>query len=320
MTAPLLQAVPNFSEGRDTRVVADIVAAMRDAGAEVLDWSMDPDHHRAVVTVVGSPDAVEEAALAGARVAVERIDLRGHRGVHPRIGSLDVLPFVPLAGVGMDEARRRAFRTGERLAREIGVPVYYYAQASDPPGRGLRELRRGGFETLVHGWPEGRRADVVPENWLHAGAHPSAGATCVGARRPLLAWNVYVEGVSRATAAAIARELRERDGGFTGVRALALMLPSTRRVQISMNLEDLEATSPMAVFARIETRLAERGGRVTQTEVIGMVPDRLVVAAAAERLSLTADAGGRVLSARLLQYVMRTNGAAQATTRDGPTS
>jgi glutamate formiminotransferase len=320
MTAPLLQAVPNFSEGRDPHVVNAIVAAMRSAGADVLDWSADPDHNRAVVTVVGSPDVVEEAAVAGAHVAVRQIDLRRHRGVHPRIGSLDVLPFVPLAGIGMDEARRRARRTGERLAAEVGVPVYYYGAASDPPGRGLRELRRGGFETLVHGWPADRQADVLPSGWSQPGAHPTAGATCVGARKPLLAWNVYVAGVGKATAGEIARALRERNGGFKGVRALALALPSTGRVQISMNLEDLDATSPMAVFARIETLLAAHGGRVVETEVIGLVPDRLFTSAAAERLALPADAGSRLLSAQLLQHVLRANRVPQTNSLDGPTT
>jgi glutamate formiminotransferase / 5-formyltetrahydrofolate cyclo-ligase len=123
MTVPLLQAVPNFSEGRDLGVVAEIIAAMREAGADVLDWSADPDHHRSVVTIVGAP------------AAIERIDLRGHRGVHPRIGALDVLPFVPLAGLEMDEARRCALRTGERLANEVGLPVYFYAEAATPRGR-----------------------------------------------------------------------------------------------------------------------------------------------------------------------------------------
>lgn len=140
MTARLLEAVPNFSEGRDLPVVEAIVEAMRAAGADVLDWSADPDHHRAVVTVVGTPDVVEDAAVAAARVAVERIDMRQHDGIHPRIGALDVLPFVPLVGLTAADAVASARRVGERLVREVGIPVFFYAQASQPAGRGLPEL------------------------------------------------------------------------------------------------------------------------------------------------------------------------------------
>ena len=302
MTARLLEAVPNFSEGRDHGVIDAIVEAMRSAGADVLDWSADEDHHRAVVTVVGTPPVVEEAAIAAARIAVERIDLRHHSGVHPRIGALDVLPFVPLVGLTMADARASARRVGERLAREVGVPVFYYAQASDPPGRGLAELRRGGFEQLARGWPADRTPDVAPASG-HAGAHPSAGATCVGARPLLLAWNVYVEGIDRSQAATVARALRESSGGMTGVRALALELPRKGAIQISMNLEDPDANAPMAVFRAVESLVKEQGGRVLETEVIGMVPDALVMGAAAERLRLGRGGAGRLLSQRLLAHL-----------------
>ena len=187
MTARLLETVPNFSEGRDSRVIAEIVEAMRGSGADVLDVSADADHHRAVVTAVGSPAVVEAAAVAGARVAVKRIDLRRHAGVHPRIGAVDVVPFVPLCGLSMDDASASARRVGERLAREVGLPVFFYGAASEPPGRRLAELRRGGYETLVQNWPADRRPDVQPADWPHRGAHPSAGAVCVGARKLLLA-------------------------------------------------------------------------------------------------------------------------------------
>jgi len=303
MTARLLEAVPNFSEGRDLSVVGAIVEAMRAAGADVLDWSADPDHHRAVVTVVGSPAVVEEAAVAGARVAVERIDLRRHDGIHPRIGALDVLPFVPLVGLTQEDAVASARRVGERLAREVGIPVYFYAQAADPVGRGLAELRAGGYELLVQGWPPERVPDVLPPGWSHAGVHPTAGATCVGARPLLLAWNVFVEGVERETAAQIARTLRESGGGMKGLRALALYLPQRTALQVSMNVEDVNATSPMAVFRRLEVLLARHGGRIVETEVIGLVPDVLVLEAAAERLRLQPGTTDRLLSTRLLQHL-----------------
>lgn len=299
-----MEAVPNFSEGRDVRVVEAIVAAMTRAGADVLDWSLDEDHHRSVVTLVGTPEVVGEAVVAGAAVARDRIDLRSHVGVHPRVGALDVLPFVPLSGLTMDDARALARQVGARLANELGVPVYYYGQASDPPGRRLAELRRGGFETLASGWPEGRTPDVLPAQWRHRGAHPTAGATCVGARKLLLAWNVWLTGVALKDARGIAVEIRERNGGFPGVRALAFPLERAGGVQISMNHEDLDAVSPLEVFGRIESRARELGGEVLRTEVIGLVPDRLVQEAASERLRLDADASSRMLSGRLLGRVL----------------
>lgn len=311
--ARLLEAVPNFSEGRDLATVHAIVDAMRAAGAEVLDWSADADHHRSVVTLVGPPETVEDAALAGARVAVDRIDLTRHRGVHPRIGALDVLPFVPLLGLGLEDARASARRVGGRIADELGVPVFFYGDAADPPGRSLAELRRGGFEALRDGWPAGRRPDVLPPQWQRAGAHPTAGATCVGARPLLLAWNVYVAGVSDEVARDIAARVRETNGGFAGVRAMALRLPAAGRLQISMNIEKVDDASPLDVFRRIETLLAEHGGRIEETEIIGMVPDRLVRDAAAERLKLRAGDAGRVLSTRLLEIMTRQ----RANSRDG---
>jgi glutamate formiminotransferase len=303
MTARVLEAVPNFSEGRDLETVAAIVAAITGAGARVLDWSADADHNRSVVTFVGSPDTVEHAALAGARVAVERIDLRAHAGVHPRIGALDVLPFVPLAGLTLADARAVARRVALRLVRELGVPVYFYAEASEPPGRALSELRRGGFEHLVTGWPTDRRPDLQPDAWAHAGAHPTAGATCVGARPVLLAWNVLVRGVGQEAASALVRSLRERTGGLSGVRALALPLPRRDAVQISMNLERVEDGAPLDVFRRIEAAVAEVGGTIVETEVIGMLPDRLIADAAADRLRLTGDARARMLSRGLADYL-----------------
>lgn len=299
----ILEAVPNFSEGRDLKVVRAIVDAIAGAGAEVLDWSADPDHNRSVVTLVGEPETVARAALAGARVAVELIDLRQHEGVHPRIGALDVLPFVPLAGVSMAEARAVAHRVGRAIAEEVGVPVYFYAQASDPPGRKLADLRRGGFETLVEGWPAGREPDLLPPGWRHPGAHPTAGAVNVGARKVLLAWNVVVDGVTLEEARGIAAAIRERGGGVPGLRALAFELRSRGAIQISMNLEDVAAVSPFDVFRRIEAEVERVGGSVVETEVIGMIPDELVFAAAADRLRLTGATAERLLSRRLVEHL-----------------
>lgn len=303
MGARVLEAVPNFSEGRDPELVSALVEAMRAAGADVLDSTMDPDHHRSVVTIVGRPEAVEEAVVAAARIASERIDLRRHSGVHPRVGALDVAPFVPLVGLTLEDARASAIRVGARLAAEVGVPVYYYGAASEPPGRGLAALRRGGFEALVEGWPPDRRPDVLPQPWPHAGAHPTAGVTCVGARQLLLAWNVFLSGLSLRAAVEIAGEIRESGGGFRGLRALAFDLPRRGAIQISMNLEDMRATSPMDVVRAIEERVLARGGRVVETEVVGMIPDELVLEAARDRLKLSEATAERLLSSRVLEHL-----------------
>jgi glutamate formiminotransferase len=303
MTAPVLEAVPNFSEGRDRRVIGAIVEAMRAAGGAVLDWSADADHHRSVVTVVGSPAAVEEAAIAGARVAIEHIDLRRHQGVHPRIGAVDVLPFVPLLGLSLSDARLVARRVGERIAHELGIPIFYYGEASDPPGRTLPPLRLGGYERLVQSWPEDRKPDVLPAAWQHAGAHPTAGATCVGARKVLLAWNVRVDGLSLETTRDIARGLREQNSGLPGVRARAHVLPSNGTLQISMNLEDPELVSPLTVFRQLKERVRAAGGRVVETEVVGLVPDALALRAAEEQYALAPGTTDRLLSRRLAEYL-----------------
>ena len=297
---PVLEAVPNFSEGRDPGLLRALVDAIAAEGADVLDFSADPDHNRSVVTFVGAPVTVEAAALAAARFALEHIDLRGHRGVHPRVGALDVLPFVPLEGLGMSDAVASARRVGARIG-ELGIPVYYYGRASDPPGRGLAELRRGGVEAIRDGFPEGRRPDVLPAGMDRA--HATAGATCVGARPILLAWNVFVEGVDEAGAKAVAREIRESGGGFPGLRALGLRLEGSGRTQISMNLEDPDRVSPLAVLAAIEERIAARGGRVVETEVIGMMPDALVLPAARDRLHLPDLDPARLLSRRIAEHV-----------------
>ncbi|MDX1647354.1 MAG: glutamate formimidoyltransferase [Longimicrobiales bacterium] len=301
---PVLEAVPNVSEGRDLTKVEALVEVIGGHDVEVLDWSADPDHNRAVVTFIGHPEAVEEAALATARFALETIDLRRHRGVHPRVGALDVLPFVPLRGLSMDDAVASARRVGERIA-DLGVPVFFYGQASTPPGRGLAELRRGGFEALAEGWPPGRAPDLPPGA---TGPHPSAGVTCVGARRILLAWNVVVSGIELEDARAIAAMIRERGGGFPGVRALGLHLEDQDRVQISMNLEDPERVLPLDVFRRIETEVRRRGGTVLETEVIGMMPDTLVLPDSADRLKLPDLGRARVLSHRVAEYVAARGG------------
>lgn len=300
----VMEAVPNFSEGRDLAMVEALVDTIGAFDVEVLDWSADPDHHRSVVTFIGAPDEVLAASVAGARFAVDNIDLTHHEGVHPRVGALDVLPFVPLHGVTMADAVALARRAGEAIAR-LGVPVYYYGQASVPPGRGLAELRRGGFESLRGGWPAGRLPDL-PED--ATAPHPTAGVTCVGARRVLLAWNVVVDGIDVSDARDIATMIRERDGGFPGLRALGLRLAEQDRVQISMNLEDPERVLPLDVFVRIEAEVRRRGGDIVETEVIGMMPDTLVLTDSVGRLKLPDLGAARVLSRRVADHIAARSG------------
>ena len=303
MTAQVLEAVPNFSEGRDLGVVEAIVAAAGSAGATVLDWSADPDHNRSVVTIVGSPAIVEAATLAAASVAFARIDMRRHDGVHPRVGAVDVLPFIPLVGLTLEHAREVARRVGQQIVDAFGVPVYFYGHASNPPGRSLSALRKGGYEELVAGWPQNREPDLLPRAWSRAGAHPTAGVCCVGARTVLLAWNVFVAGLDYATVRRIAGALREKNSGLRGVRALALALPRRDALQISMNLEDPDETSPARVFSFLEREIAQQGGSITETEVIGLMPDQLALSVAAERMRLQAGTTERLLSRKLAQYL-----------------
>ncbi len=295
----LLEAVPNFSEGRDLAKIGRIVDRIAAHDVEVLDWSADPDHHRSVVTFIGAPDEVLRAAVAGARAALELIDLRDHDGVHPRVGALDVLPFVPLEGATMPDAVAVAERAALEIA-DLGVPVFLYGRAARAPDRDLATLRRGGYEAYRAGWPEGRRPDLTAGR---AAAHPTAGVTCVGARPVLLAWNVVIRGVDLALARAIAARIRERGGGFPGLRALGLHLARQDRLQISMNLEDPDVTSPLAVFRAIASAVEAEGGQVVETEVIGMMPDTLVQPGCADTLNLLDPRETRVLSHRVAEYV-----------------
>ena len=296
---PVLEAVPNFSEGRDLEKIEGLVDAIAEKGVEILDWSADPDHHRSVVTYIGDPRSVISASLAAAEFAVREFDLSHHRGLHPRIGALDVLPFVPLQGLHMSDAIAAAHEVGQAISL-LGVPVFFYGEASDPPGRGLAELRRGGIESLQDGFHEGRKPDLPSSAMV---PHPTAGATCVGARDVLLAWNVVVAGIDEEQAKVIASKIRERDGGFSSVRALGLYLSQREQTQISMNIEDPMRIAPAAVYEEIAQAVSEMGGEVLEVEVIGMLPDTLVLPGSESRLDLLNLDPKRILSFRVNEYV-----------------
>jgi len=310
----LIECIPNFSEGREPETIAAIVAAIRGAGVTVADASADGDHHRMVVTFLGSPEAVAEAAFAGAREAVARIDLNRHEGVHPRFGAVDVIPFVPLGETPMAVCVETARAVGERLGRELELPVYYYeAAATRPERRDLARVRAGGFEALRQGALEGERApDAGP-----ARCHPTAGAVAVGARGPLIAYNVLLDTDDVSVARAIAARVRARGGGPPGVKALGLYLPSRRRAQVSMNLTDPDAVSLDRVFALVRQEAARHGVQVLESELIGALRLDDLLAVARRTLALPTLHRGQVLDVWLAKPRARDSDGEEARSEPG---
>ncbi len=257
-----VEAVPNFSEGRDPEVLAALTEAVSASGALLLDQTADPDHHRAVLTFCGPPSAVQQAALAVAQCAAERIDLTRHRGEHPRLGALDVLPFVPLGGTTMAECAALAHATGELIWSRLGLPVYFYeAAALRPECRRLENVRRGGFE-----------APELPPDLGSLPLHPTAGAVIVGARKFLIAFNVNLATPDLAVAQSIARAVRASSGGLPAVKALGLQLASRGLAQVSMNLTDFKVTPLALVFETVVREARARGVDVAGSELIGLIP------------------------------------------------
>ncbi len=288
-----LESVPNFSEGRD-RATIDALAKALGSRARLLDVHADEDHNRAVFTLVGSGDELVEALLAGIGCARERIDLRRHEGAHPRVGAADVVPLVPLAAEDMGRAREAALVLAQRAGAELGLPVFLYGELA--PERGVAFLRRGGPEELQRRINAG---ELVPD-FGPAALDERAGAMLVGARRPLIAFNVNLRG-SLEAAREIARLVRERDGGFPGVRALGLELPRAGLVQVSMNVEDFEAAALHDILARVEREAAERGAEVVGSELVGLMPAGAAAAAAGSALRIDGFDASRVLELRLLE-------------------
>jgi glutamate formiminotransferase/glutamate formiminotransferase/formiminotetrahydrofolate cyclodeaminase len=285
-----LESVPNFSEGRDEATVAAIGDALG-ARARLLDVHSDADHNRSVFTLVGSEDELADALLAGIAVAAERIDLRAHDGAHPRIGAADVVPIVPLRPEEMDRARAAARAVGARVGAELGLPVFLYA----PPERGPAYYRRGGTSELQRRIEDG---EVAPD-FGPARLHPSAGGVILGARRPLIAFNVNLRGDLQA-AREVAAVVRERGGGFPGVRALGLDLPRAGLVQVSMNVEDWEAAALHDIVERIADEAGARGAEVVGSELVGLMPAGAAAAAAGAMLRIEGFDPSRVLELRLL--------------------
>jgi glutamate formiminotransferase len=257
----------------------------------LLDVHADPDHNRSVFTLVGWESELSDALLAGIAVAVERIDLRTHEGAHPRIGAADVVPFVPLVPDDLERARRAAGVVAERVGRELGLPVFCYA----PPERGPAFYRRGGPERLQRRIDEG---ELVPD-FGPSRLHGTAGGVILGARRPLIAFNVNLRG-DVEVARAIAAVVREKGGGFRGVRALGLELRRAGLAQVSMNVEDWEASALHEIVARIESEAAARGVEVAGSELVGLMPAGAAAAAAGAILRIDGFDASHVLELRLL--------------------
>jgi glutamate formiminotransferase len=287
--------VPNFSEGRDGGTI-DALAAALSGPADLLDVHSDPDHNRSVFTLVGEEKGLVAALLAAVAVALERIDLRQHEGAHPRIGAADVVPVVALDPSDRPRAVACALELGERIGSELALPVFLYAESA--PGRGPAFYRRGGPAELQRRIDDGElRPDFGP-----ARLHESGGGVIVGARRPLIAFNVNLASDDIEVARGIAAVVREKDGGFPGVRALGLGLARAGHAQVSMNVEDYEAAALHEIVSRIETEARARGVEVSGAELVGMMPAAAAVAAAASMLRIEGFTPDRVLELRLLRH------------------
>jgi glutamate formiminotransferase len=289
-----LESVPNFSEGRDPEAIAALERALSQPG-RLLDVHTDWDHHRSVFTIVGSGDELVETLTAGISTAAERIDLRRHEGVHPRIGAADVVPLVPLRPEDEPAAREAALALAARVGEDLGLPVFFYGRLTEDR-REPAFFRRGGPEELQRRIDSG---ELAPDRGP-ATLHPAAGGVLIGVRRPLIAFNVNLRGATVETAREIAALVRERDGGFPGVRALGLDLLKAGLVQVSMNVTDWEAAALHMIVATILAEAQARGAELAGSELVGLMPAGAAVEAAGSLLRIEGFDSRHVLELRLL--------------------
>ncbi len=314
----LIECVPNFSEGRRPEVVTairDAIAAVE--GVTILDASSDASHNRSVITFVAPAERAVKAAFAGMREAAALIDLRQHSGEHPRIGATDVVPFVPLEDATMDDCIALARQLGERVGKELAIPVYLYERAASRPGRvNLADVRRGQFEALVEeiGTNPEREPDFGPNH-----IHSSAGATAIGARPFLVAYNVYLGGAENlAVAKSIAKAVRGSSGGFKAVKGLGLEVDG--QAQVSMNLVDTDETPLHVAYDFIAEKARGEGVDATWSEIIGLVPERVLFDASSHYLKLTQFTPDQVLERQVSRTMRTTTEVASTTTAiDAPT-
>jgi len=280
----ILECVPNFSEGRDERKVEQVVEEVRrTSGVKLLDYFSDQDHNRTVVTFLGEPGPVQEAALKASLKALELIDMRAHKGGHPRIGAVDVVPFVPIRGMEMSEAAHIAREMGRELGEAGQVPIYFYGEAAtDPKRKKLAHIRKGEYESLKEklatpGWEPDAGSSTF---------NPKSGASVVGARMPLIAFNVNLRPPKLDPARLIARKVRESSGGIPSVQAIGLELKEKGLVQVSMNLTDYRRASIPAVVEAIRREAAGKGLEIAECEIVGLVPLEALVDVVRESLKM----------------------------------
>ena len=295
MSTPLLECIPNFSEGRSPEIVEEIIGAIRAVeGVTLLDYSLDDDHNRSVITFVGTPKAVEEAAFAAIARAAELIDLDKHEGEHPRIGATDVVPFVPISGITMAECVEIARNLGRRVGDELGIPVYLYEKAATRPEReDLAIIRKGEYEILK------KEIETNPDRVPDFGPIKlgTAGATVIGARSPLIAYNVYLDTGDETVAKKIARAIRHSSGGLRYVKGLGMLVDG--KAQVSMNLTNFERTPVHRVVELIRLEAAKYGAEITHSELIGLIPQKALIDAAAWYLQLDEFSEDQVLEYRI---------------------
>ncbi len=309
----IIECVPNFSEGRNPATIQALITAVESVpGVRLLDRTSDSDHHRSVLTFAGDPDAVAEAAFQAIRIATKLIDLRTHTGVHPRVGATDVVPIVPIQNTTMEDCVQLAHRLGKRVGDELKLPVFLYEQAAGHPDRTkLEAIRQGG--------PSGLEARMASDRNWHPDfgpprLHKSAGAIVIGARHPLIAFNVNLNSPDLTIAKTIARTIGHSNGGLPCVKAIGVALASRGIVQVSMNLTDYRITSMATAFRAVQTESAKAGVEIAESEVIGLIPQAALDQAASSLLQIRNFDSTQILETRLAGA-----GSSQLSTDTGPT-
>jgi glutamate formiminotransferase len=293
----IIESIPNISEGRRTDVIDAIATAVASTpGVRLLDRSSDASHNRTVLTLAGPPSAVREATMVLFAHAIDAIDLRQHHGEHPRLGAVDVVPFVPIEGVTMAECVALARDVAAEVGSRFGVPVYLYEEAAvDPARRNLEDIRRGEFEGLA--------AKMATPGWAPdagpASPHPRAGASVIGARMPLIAYNINLDTDRLDVARRIAAAIRHSSGGLRYVKAMGVKVEDRGLVQVSINLTNYQKTPIHRVFDLVTREAARHGVRVLESEVIGLIPSAALIGAAEHYLQLERFAAGQILENRL---------------------
>ena len=293
---PIIECIPNVSEGRRPEVIDRFVERIRRTGVRVLDYSSDASHNRSVLTLAGDAPALKAGVLALFAAAIDAIDLRSHRGEHPRVGAVDVVPFVPIEGVTMNECIALAKEVGAAVAEQFGVPVYLYEEASDNVSRkNLEDIRRGEFEGLA--------AKMIQDGWAPdfgpASPHRTAGASVIGARMPLIAYNINLNTDRLDVAKKIAAAIRHSSGGFRYVKAMGVKVQDRNLAQVSMNLTNYEKTPIFRVFETVKREAARYGVTILESEIVGLVPSAALLSAAEYYLRLERFSGSQILEEKL---------------------